>query len=72
MNAMQYLLSLQPAIPMSRERPCTPTSNGELKRWLKDGSVLINGKRFAPDQEIVEVVDSLVFFPKSKSMTTIV
>ena len=73
MRVLEYLIGLRPAIPMSTERPCTVTSNSELRRWIKDGSVIINGERVKIDQEIEPGdVDSLVFFPKSdKKRTTL-
>jgi hypothetical protein len=73
MNVLQFLISLRPAIPMSREKPCTHTSNSELRRWIADGSVQINGERWAADDDAPAVVWSLVFFPKSaKSRCTLV
>lgn len=78
MNVLQYLQGLRPAIPLSREKPgskdkaCSVASNGELRRWIADGSVQINGERWAADEEMPPMVWSLVFFPKSKSRTTIV
>lgn len=72
MNVLQYLLSLRPAVPMSREKPCTVASNSEVRRWIADGSVHINGDRWAADEEAPVQVWSLVFFPKAKSRTTII
>lgn len=79
MKVLQYLIGLRPALPLSREkpggkdRPWSPPSNGELRRWIADGSVVINGERWAADEEMPPLVWSLVFFPKSeKSRTTLV
>lgn len=73
MNVLQYLSQLRPAIPMSREKPCTVASNSELRRWIADGSVQINGERWSADEEAPASVWSLVFFPKSaKNRTTLV
>jgi hypothetical protein len=73
MTGLQYLQSLRPAIPMSTETPCTHTSNGELKRWMLNGAVLLNGRALRPDDEVAPSrVESLVFFPKSPRRTTIV
>jgi len=72
-NALQFLISLRPAIPMSIEKPCLPMSNGELRRLIQQGAVLINSERFSPDEVIDFPVFSLVFFPKSdKRRTTLV
>lgn len=46
MNALAWLNTLRPAIPMSIERPSTAMSNGELRRHIQQGGVLINGERF--------------------------
>jgi hypothetical protein len=73
MNVLQYLMSLRPAVPMSVEKPCTETSNSELRRWIKDGSVTLNGERWDANDELPPLIYSLVFFPKShKRRTTLV
>ena len=70
MNALAWLNSLRPAIPMSIEAPCKVMSNGELRRHMQQGGVLISGRRVTPDQEIEFPVTSLVFFPKSTNRKT--
>lgn len=71
MNALQWLNGLRPALPLSieqppsKERPAQPMSNGELKRLMQQGGVLVNGERVAPDEPMDFPVFSLVFFPKS-------
>lgn len=79
MNALQWLNSLRPALPLSienppdKERPAQPMSNGELRRLMQQGGVLVNGERIAPDERIDFPVFSLVFFPKSvKRRATII
>ena len=73
MTSLQFLQSLRPAIPMSVETPCTHTSNGELKRWMLNGAVILNGNRLKPDDTVIPAhVQSLVFFPKSPRRTTLV
>ena len=70
-TALAWLNSLRPALPLSIEQPPTkdnpaqPMSNGELKRHMQQGGVLVNGERIAPDELINFPVFSLVFFPKS-------
>ncbi len=46
-------------------------SNSEIRRWLKEGSVVINGKKVAPGDEVEIPIRELVFFPTSKRKTTI-
>lgn len=70
MNALQWLGSLRPALPFSIEAPCKPMSNGELRRHIEQGGVLVNGERVGIDEEIDFPVHSLVFFPKSKARRT--
>lgn len=70
MNALQWLNSLRPALPMSIEHPCKPMSNGELRRHMQQGGVLVNGEKVAPDERIDFPVFSLVFFPKSAARRT--
>lgn len=76
MNALQWLNSLRPALPLSIERgddktePHRPMSNGELKRHMQQGGVLVNGERVMPDERIDFPVFSLVFFPKSATRRT--
>ena len=76
MNALNWLNSLRPALPLSIEQPPTKDhpaqqmSNGELKRHMQQGGVLVNGERIDPLEEIDFPVFSLVFFPKSKAKRT--
>lgn len=55
---------------MSIEQPCKPMSNGELKRHMQQGGVLINAEKVAPDEPIDFPVFSIVFFPKSQARRT--
>jgi len=70
MNALQFLISLRPAIPMSAERPGTQTSNSELRRWMANGAVIFNGNKLRAEDEIECECKSLVFFPKSELRKT--
>jgi hypothetical protein len=45
-------------------------SNGELRRHIQQGAVLVNGERVTPQEEIDFPVFSLVFFPKSAARRT--
>lgn len=64
-SVLHYLLGLRPALPMSVETPCTIATNGEIRRWLQNKAVYINGKPASANDEMPETVESLVFFPKS-------
>jgi hypothetical protein len=39
-------------------------SNGELKRWLQNGAVVVNGFKMTFDEEIDFPIRSLILFPK--------
>lgn len=74
MKCLEFLLSLRPSLPMSKERPCQPASNSEVRRWLEQGAVHINGQPARPADEIGPGdVESLVLFPKApRSRCTLV
>jgi len=67
-TAFEFLKQIH--LPMSTERPCTPVSNAELKRWIRNGSVLFNGEKVEVNEEINFPIISLVFFPKGKRKAT--
>ena len=69
MNALQWLKQFK-HLPLSVERPCTPMSNSELKRLIKNGSVLFNAEKVEIDEEIDFPVHTITFFPKGKRKTT--
>jgi hypothetical protein len=45
-------------------------SNGELRRHMQQGGVLVNTERVTPDEPMDFPVFSLVFFPKSQARRT--
>lgn len=73
MNVLQYLVSLQPALPLASDRrgergEYLPMSGSELRRCLQQKSVMINGETdWEANEEIPCYVYQLVFYPKSKS-----
>ena len=69
MGALDYLKSI-PHLPHSVEHGKQRPSNSEIYRWLKSGSVIINGERPQPNDEIELPVNELVFFPSAKRKTT--
>uniref|UniRef100_A0A6M3KE05 RNA-binding S4 domain-containing protein n=1 Tax=viral metagenome TaxID=1070528 RepID=A0A6M3KE05_9ZZZZ len=70
MTAFEYLKSL-PHLPVNTERGINPPSNSDLKRWLNKGSVIINGVKPKPEDEIEFPITELVFFPKGRRTTMI-
>ena len=75
MNALEFLLDLKKewGVPMSVDSE-TPkkASNSEVRRWLQNKAVLMNGVRPSLNDEVEFPVTELVFFPKGKRRTTFV
>lgn len=64
---------MRPCVPQSQEgEKVGPPSNGELRRWLNNGSVLINGVKPKPSDRIEYPVTQLVYFPKNPNKRTTV
>jgi hypothetical protein len=72
MTAYQYLCFLDDTgyLPCSREKSPKRASKSELRRWLTQRSVTINDTTPQPDDVLTFPIQSLVFFPKGKSKTT--
>ena len=70
-TALEFIISMKPCVPMSQERE-GPASNSEIRRWLDQSAIQINGKK-PKSKEIIEFpVTQLVYFPKSnKSRATV-
>jgi len=57
----------------SRERPGQPLSNSEIRRWIANGSVLVNGERpRLIECEVETPVRQLVLFPGGKGQVSLV
>jgi len=67
---LQWLGGLRPALPFSIEQPCSVMSNGELRRLLQQGAVLVNGEKATANEPVDFPVFSLVFFPNSRKRRT--
>lgn len=74
MKALDFLLQFQlpPSIekPANKERPATPPSKSEVRRWFDQNSVRMNGESVAWNEEIDFPIISLVLFPKSEQRRT--
>jgi hypothetical protein len=64
-NAVDFLAQFR---LWSRERMAF-ASKSELRRWLKAGNVICNGKTLAENAEVDFPVESLIIFPKGKRIT---
>lgn len=69
-TALQFLIGMRPYVPMSVEKPNTVPSNSELRRWLQQKSVCVNGATPQPDDLIELPVKQLQYFPKSAKRRT--
>lgn len=57
----------------SRERPGQPLSNSEIRRWIANGSVLVNGERPTRIECVIETpLRQLVLFPGGKGQVSLV
>jgi hypothetical protein len=67
-TALEFLISMRSALPMSKEAGKDPkiASNSEIRRWLRDSAVVLNGVKVKIDDVVKFPVISLIFFPKSK------
>lgn len=60
-------------IPTSVENAPNPPSKSEVRRWLDQKSVIINGARPSAKDMVQWPITQLVFFPKSpKRRTTVI
>lgn len=71
MNALAVIKHIG-VIPMSVERKCEHPSGLELRRWLDQGAVIINGKTPKAAEEVEFPIEQLVFFPNAKRRTTVI
>jgi acetone carboxylase gamma subunit len=73
MQALEFVLSMRPAVPFSIEKGCAEATNSEIRRWFKNKAIRVNGEMVGWDDTITFPVTDLVFFPKSpKRKTTLV
>jgi len=66
MNAWELLMNLNKVCHfMSRERS-GKASNSELKRWIKNQALVINGEKVKWDEIMDFPIFSVVLFPKNR------
>ena len=67
MTGLEYLLNLNKVCQFrSQERPPGTASNSELRRFLDQQALLINGVAVKAKDAVPEDINSVVLFPKSK------
>ena len=72
MKAIEFLKQYKYLPTSVLSVPYHRPSNSEIRKWLNDGAVQINGVIPKPGDEIEFPIKELVFFSKSKRRTTIV
>ena len=69
-TAWKYLIELNKVCHFhSRERLGTKVSNSELKRWLQNQAVQLNGRRIKWNEDVDFPVEQLILFPKKGRIT---
>ncbi len=58
-------------LPYDRTNMVAKPSNGTIRRWLEQKSVLINNNFPGPQDELTFPLENLIFFPKSENKTTL-
>lgn len=68
----QYFLRMREVyhLPPSRDGvKFRKPSNGVIRIWFNSGSVVVNGKRPRPSDLVEHPIESLVLFPKGRTVT---
>jgi hypothetical protein len=68
MTALEYLLEIHELGSCgfwSKENPNIPASRSEIRRWLANGVLHINGKAVKADDIIDYEIKTVVLFPKN-------
>ena len=69
MTAHRFIIQLHQLCRFySRERKGL-ASNSEIKRWIMNRSVIMNGEAVEWNEEMDFTIDSLVLFPKGRTVT---
>jgi hypothetical protein len=71
-KALDFLVGLEFKPVMLKGNLPVRMSNNECRRLLMNRSVLINGIKPLPDDEVEFPIWQLIFFPGSKNRTTII
>jgi hypothetical protein len=76
MTAMDFLKWMRDVMfccPHTREGPLVgKPSNSELRRWLRNGSILINDNNPQPGDDVTWPITQLVFFPGTDLQVTVI
>jgi len=69
MTAWDYLKDLSSVCKFHSKERTGLATNSELKRWLQQQSVQLNGRRIKFDEEVDFPVKELILFPKKRRTT---
>ena len=69
MNAWTYLIELNSVCQFTSKERKGKASNSELKRWLKNQAMSVNGDKIKWDEEIIFPVNTLTLFTKKNKIT---
>lgn len=69
MNSWQYLMELNTWCQFTSRERGGKASNSELKRWVKNQAMSVNGSKVKWDDEIVFPINSLTLFTKKNKIT---
>lgn len=70
MTAFQFIKSIGHVPMQINGNKAVKASNSEIRRWLMNRSILINGERPHPDEPVEFPVKQLIFFPTSPRRCT--
>lgn len=69
-NVLDYMIQLkQYCFFHSIERPGI-ASNSEVRRWIEQGAIHINGEKLGVKDQVLSIIYSLVLFPSGRRKTT--
>ena len=72
MNCYEFMVDLHKVCQFQTKegKKVGKASNSEIRRWLNNKVVLMNGVQVKPDDDIPEEIISLVMFPKNAAQRT--
>tara|TARA_B100000700_G_scaffold331341_1_gene463284 strand:+ start:154 stop:369 length:216 start_codon:yes stop_codon:yes gene_type:complete len=69
MKAWQFLINLNISCQFHSKERKGKATNSELKRWLQNKAIIINGERPNFNDEISFPIRELILFPKKNRIT---
>lgn len=69
MTGLGYILSLNEVCSFQSRERVGKASKSEIRRWILNGAVLVNGEKLIWDEEIDFPVNSVTLFPNGKRVS---